>query len=369
MPTVPRLADQSPDDGPPVILREHRPEDLPGLIEQCRDPEFQRWTGVPVPYDRDEAEAHLGYLRDAWERGQEWSFAVEYDGRYAGTVSLKHHGGVRGEIAYGAHPWVRGRGVTTRALDLLLNWGYAALGLESVQWWAEVGNWPSRRVAWRLGFTIEGTLRQVLPHRGELRDAWVGTLLRTDPREPRSAWLSPPVLEGGGVRLRALSEHDLPRVVEACSEEETQRWLGDLPAPYRLQEATDYLADARLGHARGKHLHWAVTDPETDRLLGSLGLSGIDGSAPELGYWTHPDARCRGLTVAACRLALAHTFAAFSPPVVRARSAEQNAASRRVLEKVGFRTAGVLRRDVPIRTGLVDGVLYDLLPGELTPPS
>ena len=58
-------------------------------------------------------------------------------------------------------------------------------------WWANTGNWASRKVAWRLGFTMEGTVRQYLPHRGELRDAWVATLLAGDPREPRTAWDGP----------------------------------------------------------------------------------------------------------------------------------------------------------------------------------
>ena len=56
-------------------------------------------------------------------------------------------------------------------------------------WRAVVGNWPSRRVAWRAGFRIEGTLRAELVHRDRVRrDAWVGTLLRGDPRAPNEPW-------------------------------------------------------------------------------------------------------------------------------------------------------------------------------------
>ena len=56
-----------------------------------------------------------------------------------------------------------------RALRLLLEWGFAEQGLQTVVWWANEGNWASRRLAWRLGFTFEGTLRRWLPQRGELR--------------------------------------------------------------------------------------------------------------------------------------------------------------------------------------------------------
>ena len=79
-----------------------------------------------------------------------------------------------------------------RALRLLLDWGFTERGFETVIWWAHRGNWASRKVAWRLGFTIEGSARQWLTQRGELRDAWVGTLLATDALQPRTPWLDAP---------------------------------------------------------------------------------------------------------------------------------------------------------------------------------
>lgn len=32
-----------------VILRAHGDADLPAIVEQCSDPDTQRWTTVPVP--------------------------------------------------------------------------------------------------------------------------------------------------------------------------------------------------------------------------------------------------------------------------------------------------------------------------------
>ena len=56
-------------------------------------------------------------------------------------------------------------------------------------WWAHAGNWASRKLAWRLGFSFDGTVRQWLPQRGELRDGWVGTLLRGEPASrARAGW-------------------------------------------------------------------------------------------------------------------------------------------------------------------------------------
>jgi hypothetical protein len=43
-------------------------------------------------------------------------------------------------------------------------------------------------VAWRLGFRVEGTLRKHALQRGVRRDAWVGSVLADDPREPNEPW-------------------------------------------------------------------------------------------------------------------------------------------------------------------------------------
>lgn len=59
--------------------------------------------------------------------------------------------------------------------------------LQCLHWRAAVGNWASRRVAWRCGFRVEGTVRHFVRLAGcRPVDAWVASLHREDPREPRA---------------------------------------------------------------------------------------------------------------------------------------------------------------------------------------
>jgi hypothetical protein len=51
------------------------------------------------------------------------------------------------------------------------------LGLGRIEWWANVGNYASRRVAEKAGFTMEGTARARLLHRGVRVDGWSAGLL------------------------------------------------------------------------------------------------------------------------------------------------------------------------------------------------
>jgi RimJ/RimL family protein N-acetyltransferase len=345
-----------------VTLRAHGADDVRRIVEQSVDPVSVEWTTVPVPYsEEDGREFALRIMPAGWTAGTEWGFAVEAEGRYAGTVTLRDEGPGRAEIAFASHPDARGTGTLERGCRLLLEWGFAELGLETVVWRALTGNWPSRKLAWRLGFAQEGTLRKYLPHRGELRDAWVGTLLRDDPREPRTTWLDVPVLEGDGFRLRPVRPDDAPRIQEGTAEPDTERWLGHKPAPFTMDEARRYVERRRELEASGQAVTWAVADADDDRILGTvLWFGWTPGVECEVGWWLHPEARGRGLATRAMRLVLDHVFAALEVKRVVAGAAADNLASRAVMDRLGFSLVGISRYAAQVREGWVDGALYDL---------
>ncbi|HEY2448144.1 MAG TPA: GNAT family N-acetyltransferase [Mycobacterium sp.] len=175
LPPAPELT-----DGPDLVLRQPLAGDVDDIVAQCRDPEFQRWTTVPVPYHQSDAEDFLARVAEGWH-GSVARFAIVYEHRYSGTVDLRFDGIGGAEVGFGLAPWARGKGVMTRALRLVLGWGFGLPGIEVMYWRAQVGNWASRRVARRCGFRMEGTVRGLLEQRGERRDGWIGSLRRGEP--------------------------------------------------------------------------------------------------------------------------------------------------------------------------------------------
>lgn len=180
-----------------LVLSPPGDHDVDAITAACQDPEIAAWVTVPAPYERSDAE---GFLRElvapGWASGRELTWAVraarpaDADHRLLGMIGL--HGVAEGsaEIGFWTAPWARRRGVTSRAVSLVLDHAFAAdgLGLERVLWTAFVGNWPSRRVAWRAGFRFEGTIRLHGVQRGVRRDSWVATILAGDPRVPAEPW-------------------------------------------------------------------------------------------------------------------------------------------------------------------------------------
>ncbi|HEY6681939.1 MAG TPA: GNAT family N-acetyltransferase, partial [Propionibacteriaceae bacterium] len=341
--------------------------DLPAMVEQCRDPDMIRWTTVPTPeggYQLRDAEEFLALTAAGWTSGERLGWTIEgqrgAQRGFCGSIDLRVEGDGVAEVGFGLHPEARGRSIMKAALELVCGYGFDDLGLQVIRWRAVVGNWPSRRVATRVGFVFDGAVRRLLVHRGQLLDGWIATLTRDDPRRPQP-WLDPVEIPGRGVKLRAFQNSDVDRIVEACSDSRTSYWLISMPRPYRPENAFAYLdATAELA-ARGASLTWCIADPADDRCLGSISLDGLGGYSTrgEIGYWAHPDARGRGIVTEAVRLVTEYAKDSGLATSLLIRCASSNMASRRVAERAGYREIGIQPASEPVGDGEVaDLVLY-----------
>ena len=186
----------------PVTLRTSRLEltlpresDVDAIFEACQDPGIQRYTPVPVPYERTHAEAFIAQVPKDWEAGRNLTWVIREGDELVGTIGLyRLEGNGNGEIGFWMAPSARGGGRLDEASNAVMEWGYATDGLDltRIEWRAVVGNVASARVARRLGFRFEGTLRGALVNAKYRDDGWIAALLRTDDRMPQP-W---PVLDG-----------------------------------------------------------------------------------------------------------------------------------------------------------------------------
>lgn len=169
-------------------------DDVGAVVRACRDPEVSAWTTVPAPYGPEHAVGFVEHwVEPGWATGRTLTWALRPDGdpELAGLVGLDRIADGGAEVGYWTAPWARRRGLMTRAVGLVLDAAFDPAGLDLVRvvWSAYVGNWPSRRVAWRAGFRLEGTERLGGVQRAVRRDHWRASLLATDPRgRPAEPW-------------------------------------------------------------------------------------------------------------------------------------------------------------------------------------
>ncbi|MGY1704332.1 GNAT family N-acetyltransferase [Geodermatophilus sp. SYSU D00697] len=165
----------------------------------------------------------------------------------------------------------------------------------------------------------------------------------------------PDELVAGALRLRPWRADDVPAVFAALQDPACRLWSG---AGTVSREDAALMVRVRMDPALEDRAAWAVVDP-AGALLASVSLHSIDrgrGDA-EVGYWTVPAARGRGVAPVAVDAVCRWSFPALGIDRVELCHAVENAASARVAEKAGFSLEGRLRRSY--RYG--DGVEHDEL--------
>jgi ribosomal-protein-alanine N-acetyltransferase len=164
------------------------PAHEPALARLVQDEDVRTYTRVPTEPSEEFAASWLRTYEEGWRDGSRAGFAIEaHDGRFLGLgLFVKLEPGARqGEIGYVVGPTARGRGVASRTLRLLTEWGFAQLGLERIELWIDTTNPASERVAERAGYVREGVLRSYWFKEDLRRDFGVWSRLRTDgPSDP-----------------------------------------------------------------------------------------------------------------------------------------------------------------------------------------
>jgi RimJ/RimL family protein N-acetyltransferase len=156
---------------------------LEGLAELGRDPDVQRFTYVPSPWEEGFERTWLEGYEQAPE-GTRAAFAIVDEGseEFIGFAALVRidQDAREAEAGYIVSPRARGRGLAARALGLLTEWALDGLALERVELRITPDNLASIRVAERCGYVREGVLRSVHFKQGERSDLAVYSRLPSD---------------------------------------------------------------------------------------------------------------------------------------------------------------------------------------------
>jgi RimJ/RimL family protein N-acetyltransferase len=141
-----------------------REGDQPALVEHLRDrATTDLLLKVPHPYAIDDANRWVRFCLEG-QRGQPSpsNFAVRrMDGRLIGGIGLQLQSGFarhRGELGYWLARPYRGRGLATYAVQTIVAYGFACLGLRRIEATSFAHNVASHRVLEKAGFQREGLL-------------------------------------------------------------------------------------------------------------------------------------------------------------------------------------------------------------------
>lgn len=175
-------------------------------------PDARDWTYLPIgPFltrgDYREWASHVAAGID-----QHYAVIDHRTARAVGTIALMRSDSANGAIEVGAvifSPAMQRTVCSTEAQYLLMRHVFD-LGFRRYEWKCDSLNRPSRLAAQRLGFTYEGTFRQLIVYKGRSRyTAWFSI---TDFEWPRvgdafEKWLDPANFTANGQQISALRAH------------------------------------------------------------------------------------------------------------------------------------------------------------------
>ncbi|WP_216216385.1 GNAT family N-acetyltransferase [Amycolatopsis aidingensis] len=148
-----------------------------------------------------------------------------------------------------------------------------------------------------------------------------------------------PVLCGSRVRLRGLRRADTRAVLRVFADPETSRFLeADLSDPVRAREMVRRRLDHQGPEGTG---HWVIEFDGTVVGLAHLRPSSeLPTEGAEIGWFLDRAHGGRGLATEATALLLEHGLGTLGLPAVWALVHEDNLASRKLAERLGFQDVG-----------------------------
>jgi RimJ/RimL family protein N-acetyltransferase len=171
-----------------------------------------------------------------------------------------------------------------------------------------------------------------------------------------------PTLDAPRLRLRAVADGDADALFAMHSDAHVLRYW-DAPPWGDRARAARFIAGCRQLAADGSGVRVAVELAADGGFLGWCGLSrwNPDHRSAAMGYCFHAGAWGRGYATEAARALLQWAFETSDLNRVQAETDTRNAASARVLEKLGFRREGTLREDCVVNGEVSDSWVYGLL--------
>jgi len=153
-----------------VVLRELLDSDLEKLVEYANNEKvsINLRDAFPKPYLPENA---IGFKKMVDSLNPKTFFAIQYQNQYVGNISLSIGTDVyrkSAEIGYFIGEPFWNRGIATKAVNLMTNWGFSHLDIVRIHTGVFEFNKASQRVLEKCGFVKEAVFRKSICKNNEL---------------------------------------------------------------------------------------------------------------------------------------------------------------------------------------------------------
>jgi ribosomal-protein-alanine N-acetyltransferase len=172
------------------------------------------------------------------------------------------------------------------------------------------------------------------------------------------------LLEGKNVNLRVMEKEDLPLFVEWVNDPKVFGEYNPLHQMSRTEtekhhekgnsEEQEFIIETKDGSKIGYICHFTLVHPAGKHL--------------EIGYFLIPSERGKGYGTEALGIIVDYLFLSKDVMRIQVQTDPRNVASQKVIEKIGFKKEGTLRKNFFMRGEWVDAFIYSILREEWKEP-
>jgi ribosomal-protein-serine acetyltransferase len=167
-----------------------------------------------------------------------------------------------------------------------------------------------------------------------------------------------------GYALRLLEESDADELFALidANRAHLERWMPWVEHEHEPADVLPFIRGTRRQIGDNDGMQTAIVAPD-GRIVGMVGFHSIDwmNRKSSIGYWLARDEQGRGTMTEAVRAHVDHAFVTWRLNRILIQAAVENARSRAIPERLGFREEGVLRQVERVGGRMLDGVVYAML--------
>jgi ribosomal-protein-serine acetyltransferase len=164
--------------------------------------------------------------------------------------------------------------------------------------------------------------------------------------------------------LRLLEESDADELIAVidANRAHLERWMPWVEHEHEAADVLPFIRATRRQIADNDGLQTAIVAPD-GRIVGMVGSHSVDwlNRKSSIGYWLARDEQGRGTMTEAVRAHVGHAFGPWGLNRILIQAAVENARSRAIAERLGFREEGTLRQVERVGGRMLDGVVYAML--------
>jgi [ribosomal protein S5]-alanine N-acetyltransferase len=171
-----------------------------------------------------------------------------------------------------------------------------------------------------------------------------------------------PVLETERLLYREITEGDAEKIFSILSFDEVTRHYGQ-ESLTNINQAIEFIRHFQKKYDEKSGIRWGIERKDTRQLIGTIGFHALVSKhkRAEIGYEIHPDHWRKGFASEAVSKMLFYGFKDLGLSRIGAVVFTENAASNKLLTKMGFEQEGILRNYIYQNGSSYDTIVYSIL--------